>query len=203
MRNSQGRPAEFDLNRIDTRPLPGGSWLSNGLGYDEFSSMQIQRQHTNRKLPTPIWAIQDHLLRDVIVTYLEHRTRMGPRRTILPRSINKRLARVRLWLKAQAPMFSADLDVTLGKRMAAKLAKAESSVLKKLDVRAEQLDSAIRFSANGPELTLAIAYLYHRCEIDATGIAQMVGMKPPAVRIVLHRLRQTWERHLRAKYESR
>ena len=50
-------------------------WLSNGLSFDDYSRMSTHKRKTSgeRRLPTPLWAMNDFALRRVLVTFMEER----------------------------------------------------------------------------------------------------------------------------------
>jgi|SRR5271166_3059138 len=50
-------------------------WLSNGISFDDYSRMSLQTRKTSgeRRLPTPLWAMNNAMLRRVIVTFMEER----------------------------------------------------------------------------------------------------------------------------------
>jgi len=58
---------------VSARKITGG-WLTNGIDFNDFGRMQVQsRSGASRKLPVPNWAVNDRLLRDLIVTFMEER----------------------------------------------------------------------------------------------------------------------------------
>jgi len=50
-------------------------WLSNGISFDDYSRMSVQTRKTTgeRRLPTPTWAMNNAMLRRVLVTFMEER----------------------------------------------------------------------------------------------------------------------------------
>lgn len=56
-----------------TKTLDG--WISTGISYDDYAGMSLgKRKHTaERRLPTPLWAVNDPLFRRLIVRFMEER----------------------------------------------------------------------------------------------------------------------------------
>jgi len=49
-------------------------WCSTGLDFNDLNHMQVQRRRgSERKLPVPIWAMNDRLLRELVVVFMEER----------------------------------------------------------------------------------------------------------------------------------
>lgn len=50
-------------------------WLTPGVSFDDYARMQTTKRKTSgeRRLPTPIWAMNDPILRKVLVQFMEER----------------------------------------------------------------------------------------------------------------------------------
>lgn len=154
-----------------------------GISFDDYVFMgtRIHKQSGERRLPTPEWALNDKMLREVIVTFLENRARIGTG----PGTLRARLGRAMLALRCKKPYFECDLKNLNGYYRHRK----RQSVKRPLQIEIEGLDTQIRIAEN-PALVCAIPYLYHRAKLDSVGVAEELGIKPPHVRMVLYRMNQ-------------
>jgi hypothetical protein len=93
---------------LSRRPLPVHAtktldgWISTGIDYGDYKSMGLtKRQHTaERRLPTPDWAVNNPMLRQLIVKFMEDRA--GFRRQQKGR-LKKRLARAQAKIVSRRP----------------------------------------------------------------------------------------------------
>ena len=65
--------------------------------------------------------------------------------------------------------------------------------LRKLEIEIEGLDTQIRIAYRVPRIAAAVVRYYYGLNMDSVSIAAELGVKPPAVRMILWRLRRTWE----------
>lgn len=58
-------------------------WLSNGVSFDDYSRMSTQTRRTSgeRRLPTPLWAMNNPMLRRVLIHFMEERAFSKKERT--------------------------------------------------------------------------------------------------------------------------
>jgi len=136
-------------------------------------------------LPTPTWAVNDSALRKLIVAYMEKRAGISPGKGTLP----ERLERARQAALRQHPEMNATLDRLSRKYVTAKRPKRKRA----LQIEIEGLDTTLRISENGAAVIAAVVYLYYRVGLDSPGIAEVLRLKPPHVRIVLYRMRRIAE----------
>ena len=155
-----------------------------GISFDDYGFMQThqRKQSAERKLPTPTWAVNDAALREVLVSYLERRAVIRPGTGTL----RERLARAKDAVIVQRAELNRRLDRLSRKYVAAKRRKRKRA----LQVEVEGVDTAIRISESGAALAAAIVYLYFRVGLDSPGVGEVLRLKPPHVRQVLHRMRR-------------
>ena len=72
-------PKEIQFANRKSQPvsahITATGWLSNGLSFQDYSSMHIRTRKScgERRLPTPAWALNNPMLRRVLVAFLEER----------------------------------------------------------------------------------------------------------------------------------
>lgn len=178
---------------IDARPTRNG-WDSTGISFEDYDRMNVHRRKTAnvRRMETPVWAVNEKLLAEVVTTYLERRTGT----TALPGApVRERLAAAQLQLRAKSKIHSATLTRLCQRYVALKNgANPDPKQLRELEVEIENLDTVLRIAERGAGLVLAAVYLYYRANFDSVGVATELGIKPPHVRTLLYRINQTWQR---------
>jgi hypothetical protein len=173
----------FDQHIFDgRRPLavaaeytPEG-WNSTGLSFNDYSRCHIARRKGGyKRLPTPIWALDDKLLREVIVRYLEYRNYIY-RPT---GNLEERIAKVEASVKERLPEWVETLR---------RFYKNGTT-----DIEIQNLDSRIVLERKGfAGLVASVVYLSYRLNYNSVNVAEATGLKPPHVRIILYRLRKIW-----------
>jgi hypothetical protein len=213
--------AHFDHYQFDGRRARPVSALT-GISFEDYVAMST-RQHkpsNERRLPTPIWATNDELLRNLLVVFMEERCGIkNPQGTLLERlkvaqqAVINQHSRMRetlhrlcieyVQLKQRGVLKTEkEVDAEITKRYGQpplpfgveynkKL--VESDRLRELEVEIEGLDTYLRYTrTGGADVLAAIVYLYYRAGLDSVGVAIELGLKPPHVRQLLWRLWQTW-----------
>ena len=76
--------------------------MKTGISFDDYTAMSVRQclESGERRLPTPEWALNDKMLREVIVAFLERRTNIGTG----PGPLAARLERARLALRCKRPL---------------------------------------------------------------------------------------------------
>jgi hypothetical protein len=214
MREEHFDRCAFDNQR--SRPVSAGTRLA----YSDYVFMST-RQHSlsnERRLATPLWALNDHKLQELLVVFMEERAGIRHRKGTL----QERLERAKRAVIAQHPKKMRTLKslcmrfVDLLKHGSAQseeecaaamekrsggtppldgLAKPfhEEYNLRTLDIEIEALDTYLSYTrTGGADILAAIVYLYYRVGLDSVGVGIQLGLKPPHVRQILYRLNQTW-----------
>ncbi|MFZ2050453.1 MAG: hypothetical protein WAU69_05915 [Solirubrobacteraceae bacterium] len=83
-------------------------WFSTGLDFADYSRMGTQQRKPSgeRRLPTPQWAVNDLMLRELLVSFMEERAGVRKKRG----ELLERLARAQKMIINQRPRLSAILD---------------------------------------------------------------------------------------------
>ena len=157
-----------------------------GVDFSDYSrSMHTRRMkisHGGRK-PAP-WAFCDSTLRELLLTYLEHRfyTRPAP-----GDDLDTRLEKIEAAAKAQYAPTAARLQ---------KYVRAYSD--RNADaVQLQNHDTRLVMTQRGhAEIIAALVYLYYRVGFTSSDCADALGLKPPHYRQMLARLASMYERFL-------
>src|SRR5947209_18499943 len=134
--------------------------------------------HAGRK-PAP-WAYCDETLRELLITYLEHRFYIRP---APGDDLGTRLEKIEAAAKAQY------------EPTAARLQKYVRAYRDADAVQLQNHDTRLVMTQRGhAELVAALVYLYYRVGFTSADCADALGLKPPHVRQILARMAHTWER---------
>jgi hypothetical protein len=201
-------------------------WLSNGISWDDFSRMQTRLKKTTgeRRLPTPLWAMNNAMLRRVLVRFMEERAFSKKERATLKGGLRERLAQAAARVASKRPSAIATLYKLCEEHVAIRqrglnpkmtdkewneskpqpympFAEGEARYvdeqkrIKQLESEIEGIDTYLRISENGgADVVAAAVYLYYRTGLDSVGVGSELGLKPPHVRQTLFRLHQTAKR---------
>src|SRR5260370_889810 len=167
--------------------------VSPGLSFSDYQNMHSyqRKQSGERRLPTPAWALNDGLLRKVLVRYIE--TRAGFHST-QPGTEQERLARAQQRILKTKPERIATLGKLCKELVALKQSGAEPARLRKLQVEISNLDTVIRFDGCIAATVVGVVNLYYRVGLDSVGVATELNLKPPHIRQLIWRLARVWER---------
>jgi hypothetical protein len=148
--------------------------------------MQVRTRLFYRQKPTPEWALNDDLLREVVVGYMECRYALKQ----CAGGLLERLARAEVAMRQQLPELNALID-----RFSREYVVADDPERKRtLEIQVEGLDTRVRIEEKLLALVTSVAYLYHRVKMNSVGVAEELGIKPPHVRQILYRLNIIAER---------
>lgn len=176
----------------------GDNWETTGFDWGDYKRCSTQTKKklaSGRKLLPPEWVFRTETLRAVIVRQMEMRAGfVRPQ----PGTEVERLQRAQDCIARRIPPNEEDLN-RMCKRLVALKAepRCDGAVVRKLSIAIEGLDSfllAARKPDRGAGTLALIATLYFSDGFDSVEVASEVGMKPPAVRAQIWRMRQTWER---------
>lgn len=183
------REPTFDRSAFDNRRSRAVSKDSR-IAFSDFGRMHVESSQGSGKMSeAPAWAMNDDLLAQVIVAYLERRYYINTtrRKRIIVGDISpERMDTIRA--KAQG-MVKAKLEIL--KRLLATHAATPSEPL---EAEIQSLDTDICITERIDRLVAAIPYLYWRTDYNSVQIAQELHIKSPHVRQVLNRLNVVWLR---------
>lgn len=179
--NQLHRPVQVDFI--------GGEIQSTGLDFRDYSYMHMQERKLapGRQVAAPDWAMCDTKLRDVVVRALEIRAAF---RKPQPGTPAERLARAqRELVTKQRSLLISILDGLCKRYMELKLERAHPH--KRLLARKiEEADSALRLVDKAAVIYAGAVFHYYRRGLDSVAVAAALGIKPPAVRRTLWRMRR-------------
>lgn len=162
-----------------------------GLDWKDIGNIQVvhHKQSGERRLPTPVWALNDRLLRELLVAFLE--SRVGIHKPT--GTLSERRKRAEEAVLRARPRMNATLDKLNLEYVQATRENASRERLNELEQEIEGLDTYLRYTHDGGLATIAsIVYLYHRLNLDSVGVADQLTLKPPHVRQLLWRLNGIW-----------
>ncbi len=170
-----------------------GEWVSTGISFEDLPRYTVQnhKPSAERKLPTPQWAVNDSLLRELLVTYLEHRAAINHKQR---GTQAERLARATAKLKAEAQVMAENVIALNREYAARKRIDPRDPILPKLAIEIENMDTQLRFIRRPAEMICGVVYYYFRAKQDSPATAEALGLKPPHVRQIIWRLSRTWQR---------
>lgn len=211
------------------RTLAG--WAAAGLDFNDRAKFTVKsrKERTDRRNPTPNWAMDNYKLRKLIVVFMEERAgikqprksdsvkarleaaivMIASKRTDFEDRMN-RLCRDYVEIKNKGVMRDkSDEEINAQLRQPFfKFAegmgrqKKTAKKLKILETEIEGLDTYLRMTANGgADVIAAIVYLYYRLGMDSVAVAQQLRLKPGHCRQILYRLQKTWSKKLAHEYE--
>lgn len=175
----------------------GDEWSSPCLSYDDYARchMQTRKQSGVRRLPTPKWAFNFSMQRELLVAYLEKRAYMNgsPPPQSKSLTLHQRLAAAQAVLVRRRPMFVERITELCAEYVAMKNARRPAGVLRKREIQIELLDTRLRMESKdgGAGMIARIIHLYYSVGFDSVGTAQEMGIKPPHVRKILFELNAT------------
>jgi hypothetical protein len=175
-------------------------WTSTGIGFEEYSRMQTVTRAVapGRQLETPSWAVNDAQLRELLVAFMEERAFNG-RTGLQTGPLADRLANAQRKLIGDCEKILVPTIDRLCKRLVAlkrstPLTQDAQKQIQQLEHQIENLDTRLRFEQKdgGACLALGVAYFFFRLGHDSVAVGKQLGAKPPHVRQIVWRLRQTW-----------
>jgi len=201
-------------------------WVTTGLSFDDYSRCQTSQRKTTgeRRLPTPLWAMNNPLLRRVLVCFMEERAFSKKERATLKGGLKERLERAKAKIISKRPAAMLVMDRLCGEYVEIKqkglnpdmtdadwnaskkqpymnFAEGEARYqdeqkrIRQLEIEIEGIDTYLRISENGgADVVAGIVYLYYRTGMDSVGVGAELGLKSPHIRQTLWRLHQTAKR---------
>jgi hypothetical protein len=180
-------------------------WVS-GFSFDEYDGAQTHsiKLFASRRFKTPDWAVNDTMLRRVICEYLVQRCYGHKRwKATLPKDASNDIEKIR-WaehlLSARIPTMQRLVDSLCNEYVELRRSGADPARLRKLESLIGNADSQIIFNRQPARIVASVVYAYFRLGQTSVGVAESVGVHPPAVRQLLRRI---WLAAERCGYEER
>jgi hypothetical protein len=144
--------------------------------------------------------VNDAQLRELLVEFLEERAFNG-RTGLKTGTLAERLANAQKKLIANCGSKLLPIIDRLCKRLVAlkrdtPLTQEAQKQIRLLEQQIENADTRLRFEGKdgGAALVLGTVYYYYRLGMDSVGAGKALLVKPPHIRQIIWRLRQTWAR---------
>jgi hypothetical protein len=187
--------------------IGNGEWVStSNFSFDDYDRAQTlsRKLFASRRFATPTWATNDLMLRRVITEYLVQRAH-GHKRwcAALPTDAENDIAKIR-WAESLLSARVPSLERTVGSLCEEYVELRRSGIdparLRRLEALIGNLDSQIIFNRQPARTVASVVYTYFRLGMNSVGVAESVGLRPPAVRQLLRRI---WLAAERCGYEER
>lgn len=181
-----------------------GEQVGNGIDFSILKFMQTSRgrdQTAGRRLATPRWAFPGADQRTLLARFMEYRAGFRyPQRG----TEKERLERARRQLLASRSRLERTLDRLLAALHAGPPYHACSHgrgqrrtgrfiSKRRLEAEIQNVDAQLCIE-NVAGTIARVIFLYYGCGFDSVGVGIAVGIRPPAVRQVLHKLHVLWRR---------
>lgn len=170
--------------------LGNGEFDSTGLAFEDYTRMSTVRRklNTNRRYSAPPWAFNDDKVAKIIVSFIESRAAMGKlRKWKRDGSNTERLARAQEELNRRQPDLVSTLDKLTARYMAA-MQVMDDEDLAPIGRKVEEVDTQLFTLDKVPQLLAGVVYFYWRMGLDSVETGRQIGLKPPHVRQMLHKL---------------
>jgi hypothetical protein len=166
------------------------------ITFNDYSRMSThtRKQVFERRLPTPIWALDDRWLRKLLVLFLEARVQRNHRPND---DLLTRRAAAEKKIKTLIPKWNDEIDRLQLEYVAAQHKKRTSKErLRVLEINIESRDTLVRLTQKSPlGFVAAIVVLYYRMGKTSVEVGEEVGCRPPHVRQILYRLNAIWNKN--------
>jgi hypothetical protein len=175
-----------------------GEFVTTGLAFEDYKRMQtFSKKPTPRRKPVPSYATNPDDMRRLLVRFLEIRAfgalvecRRGP----LPGSDAYRLRRAHMRLLDDVPRLDALAEKLCHRYVEGKRNGMSAAELRSLEIEIEGTDSLSIIASRTPEIVLGVIYRSYCCHENSVVVGERLGLKPPSVRALLHRISKVWSR---------
>jgi hypothetical protein len=168
-----------------------GEIETTGLAYEDRMSTFMGSRPVHRRKGVPSWAINTSELRELITHFMERRAgyRVPQKGTHA-----ERLSHANARLAAKVPRLTATLDKLCHEYVAAKKQDPTSSRVRELQVEIENIDTQLMFIKKTDALVAGVVFHSYNLGENSVEVAKALGIRPPHVRAILHRLNIAWNR---------
>lgn len=170
------------------------TWSSPGVDFSDYTRMSTytKKLAPNRRLATPPWALNDEMLRGIIVRFVEARANIKDRKqNVAADDLKSRLAAAQARMAERRPLMIRTLDGLCRAYVTVKNSESpEAECLRKLEVEIENYDTQLRINDDIAAKLAGVVHLYYRMGLDSVAVAQELNLKPPHVRMMCHKMWQ-------------
>jgi hypothetical protein len=176
---------------VSATKTPAG-WDTPGISFGDFSTMHIQRREKvkERRLPRPDWVSDNDVIQGVVLNAAE-------RRLYLPHDgpTNDRRDRIKAESDRRLPSLKEKLHRAQFRFHEAAQSGASPDRLQRLAIQVGGADTEIIMLERGlVGMMVAVLYMYYNLGYTSVGVAEELGIKPPAVRMLLYTLHRAYAR---------
>ena len=185
---------------VSATKTPEG-WDTTGISFGDFSTMHIQRRAKckERRLPRPDWVSDNEVIQAVVLSAAERRLYLphdGPQ--------DDRRARITAESERRLPALREKLKRALFRHHEAATSGACPDRLQRLAIQVSGADTEIVMLERGVVgMMVAVLYMYYNLGYTSVGVAEELGIKPPAVRMILYTLHRAHARLLDPDFGNR
>jgi hypothetical protein len=171
----------------------------SGLTFNDIRRMQTYTRSLNggKHNPIPRWAMNDLLLRKVILVYLESRIKIGCQRSPVESQLTdaERLKAVRDSSLGMIFPLKCRLQGHLNQYAKLSQSGVPQNVLDRLQRHIENFDTQIVCLERGLDvIATAVTYLSYRLQYNSVQVAETLHLKPCHVRQIINRMNKAWTR---------
>lgn len=173
--------------------IAGEPESTTGIAFEDYSRMRQIAGATPafRHRPAPSWARNNSQLRELIVHFMERRA--GYREPQAGTHV-ERLARAKAKLAAKVPRLTEVLTNLCHEYVQLKKQDPASLRIRTLEIEIENYDSQLILNKRAEAVIAGVVYRSYCVGENSVEVGKAVGIKPPHVRALLHRLHQTWNK---------
>jgi hypothetical protein len=177
-----------------------GEAISTGVDFSDYTRFQTRRgcdPTAGRRLDNPPWAFPGAAQRALLTRYIEQRADF---RTPQLGTERERLERAQQRLLARRPKLLATLDrlmTALNAGPPYRGCNTDGRFISRrcLEAKVQGIDSELCIMKGNVAGTIArVIFLYYGSGMDSVGVGAETGLRPSAVRQLLHRLHRVWQR---------
>lgn len=167
-------------------------------------------RYPGRRLKTPEWALNNELMREALVAYLENRVLLKSRGG----SLKARLARCKKACSKKAKVWQEHVEkrireyravrnktfVEVSEKTYARVfcaalrGELETKFLRDAEMQIRAADSDLLTTKRAAELAASVSYMYYRLGWDSPTVGHAVGLNAPHVRQILFRMNRAYAR---------
>lgn len=181
---------------VEAHAEAGGELVSStGISFDDFSRMQcLTKKPTQRRKPIPPYATDPDAMRRLLVRFMEVRAFGNRKYGPMSGSDAYRLRRAHMKLMADVPRLDALATSLCHRYVEGKRNGADAAWLKRMESEIEGIDTQIIIARYTPRIVVGVIWRSYCLHEHSVAVAEKLGLKPPACRQLLNRLRKVWER---------
>lgn len=173
----------------------GDDWSSPGIDFSDYSRMATHERKLapGRRFATPAWAVNNDVLQEIIVRYVEARAFGGPQHSasqhaLASGSVQERLRHAQARLDTRRPFLIQTLNSLCKQLVFVKQHVPLDEVrVRQLHLEIENHDTQLRVNGCIAAKVASVIHFYYRMGMSSPNVAAELNLKPPHVRLILWR----------------